>query len=173
MITLMYTQGPRAQIDRKLYKSHMQEILFNYPNLDVRAGSAFDLVFSHPEPSTSNPQTRWGKVEGVKLGTPFIVPSPTEPRIDAPCIQIQERSSNALKSSYVQGHSSLARFTLVSYSHLIPSHYASCSHRDEEIPCWSDERISFDRPQLFPPQSRIPLRSSPNRYTCAPPSGFN
>ncbi|KAL5513976.1 hypothetical protein ACEPAG_2737 [Sanghuangporus baumii] len=37
--------GQRAQIDRKLYKTHMQHELFNYRNLEVRAGSVFDLLF--------------------------------------------------------------------------------------------------------------------------------
>ncbi|KIM44194.1 hypothetical protein M413DRAFT_443223 [Hebeloma cylindrosporum] len=54
--------GPRAQIDRKLYKKHMQSLLFNYPNLEVRAGSVFDLLFD--ESDGGNP---WGKVVGVKL----------------------------------------------------------------------------------------------------------
>ncbi|CAG8753173.1 14764_t:CDS:2, partial [Cetraspora pellucida] len=35
--------GPRAQIDRKLYKKHMQECLFNYPNLTIKAASVYDL----------------------------------------------------------------------------------------------------------------------------------
>ncbi|KAF4565410.1 Mitochondrial Translation Optimization [Pleurotus pulmonarius] len=47
--------GPRAQIDRKIYKRTMQHILFNYPNLDVRAGSVFDLLLDD------------AKVAGVKL----------------------------------------------------------------------------------------------------------
>ncbi|KAG6808489.1 hypothetical protein H0H93_016870 [Arthromyces matolae] len=54
--------GPRAQIDRKLYKTHMQEALHNYPSLDIRAGSVFDLLFDHSDPD------RWGKIRGVKLG---------------------------------------------------------------------------------------------------------
>lgn len=37
-------RGPRAQADRKLYKQAMQEILFNYPNLDVLEGGAEDLI---------------------------------------------------------------------------------------------------------------------------------
>ncbi|KAG6824661.1 hypothetical protein H0H92_006180, partial [Tricholoma furcatifolium] len=56
--------GPRAQIDRKLYKKHMQEALHNYSGLDIRAGSVFDLIFDHSDSSTSD---RWGKISGVKL----------------------------------------------------------------------------------------------------------
>ncbi|KAF8197101.1 glucose inhibited division protein A-domain-containing protein [Pholiota molesta] len=53
--------GPRAQIDRKLYKKNMQELLFSYPSLDIRAGSVFDLLF---DTESDNP---WGKIVGVKL----------------------------------------------------------------------------------------------------------
>jgi tRNA uridine 5-carboxymethylaminomethyl modification enzyme len=42
----------------------MQQILNNYPGLDIRAGSAFDLVFDHSEPSSN----LWGKISGVLLG---------------------------------------------------------------------------------------------------------
>jgi tRNA uridine 5-carboxymethylaminomethyl modification enzyme len=31
--------GPRAQMDRKLYRQNMQQILFNYPNLSILAAS--------------------------------------------------------------------------------------------------------------------------------------
>lgn len=40
----------------------MQELLFNYPGLDIRAGSVFDLLF---DTEADNP---WGKIIGVKLG---------------------------------------------------------------------------------------------------------
>ncbi|KAG1458061.1 hypothetical protein G6F56_006478 [Rhizopus delemar] len=38
--------GPRAQIDRKLYKKHMHEYLKDYPNLTIKAGSVADLVLN-------------------------------------------------------------------------------------------------------------------------------
>lgn len=60
-------QGPRAQIDRKLYKHHMQETLFNYQNLDVRAGSVFDLVLDYTTASTG-PAGPTSAVQGVRLG---------------------------------------------------------------------------------------------------------
>ncbi|KAI0044569.1 glucose-inhibited division protein A subfamily [Auriscalpium vulgare] len=67
--------GPRAQIDRALYKKHMQNTLFNYPNLEARAGSVFDLVFDHSiqpgEPSTS--QRVWGQVQGVRLDSGEVI----------------------------------------------------------------------------------------------------
>ncbi|KAF9039146.1 glucose inhibited division protein A-domain-containing protein [Panaeolus papilionaceus] len=61
--------GPRAQIDRTLYKKHMQGMLFSYPNLDVRAGSVFDLVI---ERSRSDARS-WGKIIGVKLDSGEVI----------------------------------------------------------------------------------------------------
>ncbi|KAG6833327.1 hypothetical protein H0H87_008503 [Tephrocybe sp. NHM501043] len=61
-------RGPRAQIDRTLYKKNMQEALHDYPGLDIRAGSVFDLVFDNSEPS------RWGKISGVKLDSGEVIP---------------------------------------------------------------------------------------------------
>ena len=37
-------QGPRAQIDRSLYKRHIQEIMFDHDSLDVKEGSVEDLI---------------------------------------------------------------------------------------------------------------------------------
>ncbi|KAF8057579.1 glucose inhibited division protein A-domain-containing protein [Lyophyllum atratum] len=62
--------GPRAQIDRNLYKRNMQEVLHNYPNLTIKAGSVFDLVFDHSDSSTSG---RWGEIVGVKLDSGDII----------------------------------------------------------------------------------------------------
>ncbi|KIY43156.1 glucose-inhibited division protein A subfamily [Fistulina hepatica ATCC 64428] len=62
--------GPRAQMDRKLYRKHMQQALFNYPNLDVKAANVHDLLFDHSGPSSGV----WGKVTGVKLESGDIIP---------------------------------------------------------------------------------------------------
>lgn len=40
-------RGPRAQADRKLYRAAVQEILFNYPNLDIREGGVEDLIIEN------------------------------------------------------------------------------------------------------------------------------
>jgi len=37
-------RGPRAQADRKLYRQAMQAILFNQPNLEIKAAAAEDLI---------------------------------------------------------------------------------------------------------------------------------
>jgi len=41
-----HLQGPRAQIDRKLYKREMQAALKNYPNLTIRTANVKESVFS-------------------------------------------------------------------------------------------------------------------------------
>lgn len=62
--------GPRAQIDRKLYKKHMQKVLHEYPNLTIMAGSVSDIVLASdilpPTPGQSSVQ---GEIKGIKLGT--------------------------------------------------------------------------------------------------------
>ncbi|GJF00419.1 tRNA uridine-5-carboxymethylaminomethyl(34) synthesis enzyme MnmG [Phanerochaete sordida] len=60
--------GPRAQIDRKLYKRNMQETLHNYPNLDIRAASVHDLIFDH-----ASADGIWGAVTGVRLDSGEVV----------------------------------------------------------------------------------------------------
>jgi tRNA uridine 5-carboxymethylaminomethyl modification enzyme len=44
-------QGPRAQADRKLYRQAMQEIILNYPNLEVMAGGAGDILIEDDDGS--------------------------------------------------------------------------------------------------------------------------
>ena len=39
-------RGPRAQADRKLYRQAMQDMILNYPNLDVKAAAVEDLVMT-------------------------------------------------------------------------------------------------------------------------------
>ncbi len=47
--------GPRAQIDRKMYRENMQKILLSgdYPNLSVMAASVRDIVFDGDLSQTS------------------------------------------------------------------------------------------------------------------------
>lgn len=56
--------GPRAQIDRKLYKKYMQEELLGYENLDVIEGSAADIVIGREE---NMEEQRQGKITGLRL----------------------------------------------------------------------------------------------------------
>ncbi|KAK2462400.1 hypothetical protein APHAL10511_005706 [Amanita phalloides] len=64
--------GPRAQVDRKLYKRHMQEIIGQYPGLDIKTGSVFDLVFDHSHEAAPGGK-QWGKVIGVRLDSGEVV----------------------------------------------------------------------------------------------------
>ncbi|KIM30631.1 hypothetical protein M408DRAFT_328168 [Serendipita vermifera MAFF 305830] len=56
--------GPRAQIDRKLYKTHMQATLNTYPNLSIKAGSVHDVSFHPPGQCESGAVPR---VSGIRL----------------------------------------------------------------------------------------------------------
>ncbi|KAG8713183.1 Mitochondrial Translation Optimization [Ceratobasidium sp. 395] len=57
--------GPRAQMDRTLYKRAVQAALTQTPNLDLRAASVHDLILE-PFASPSNPLTQQS-VTGVRL----------------------------------------------------------------------------------------------------------
>jgi tRNA uridine 5-carboxymethylaminomethyl modification enzyme len=50
----------------------MQNFLLNYPNLEVRAGSVFDLVFNPTVPPTyesSSSRNAFAAIDGVRLGS--------------------------------------------------------------------------------------------------------
>lgn len=59
--------GPRAQIDRKLYKKHMQELVLSTPNLRVIEAPVEDLVLEELGKG-DNPILKF-KCTGVVLGT--------------------------------------------------------------------------------------------------------
>eukprot|EP01137_Pigoraptor_chileana_P002746 Opistho-2@41998 len=63
--------GPRAQIDRDLYREHMQRTLLSYPNLTVHAMGVEDLVLHDGMPLSGD--ARPG-VSGVKLADGTTVP---------------------------------------------------------------------------------------------------
>ncbi|KAG0380702.1 Mitochondrial Translation Optimization [Mortierella sp. AD032] len=69
--------GPRAQIDRKLYKKHMQKALHEYPNLTIKAGSVSDIVLGAeilpPTPGQNNIQ---GEIKGIKLESGEVIHAP-------------------------------------------------------------------------------------------------
>lgn len=46
----------------------MQDIIFGYHSLDVRAADVSDLVFDHQMASSSSGRSVWGTVTGVRLG---------------------------------------------------------------------------------------------------------
>ncbi|KAG0164567.1 Mitochondrial Translation Optimization [Apophysomyces sp. BC1015] len=68
--------GPRAQIDRKLYKRHLQEFLKGYPNLTIQSGSVADLVFnteSQHEYQETCEKGAVAVVKGVRLESGQII----------------------------------------------------------------------------------------------------
>ncbi len=54
----------------------MQHTLLHYPNLDVRAGSVFDLLLIHTKSPVYVPdssQNVWATIDGIRLGKTFHV----------------------------------------------------------------------------------------------------
>ena len=63
--------GPRAQIDRSLYKQHMREEMMNYPGLDVVKGKVADIVLQREELGDG----KTGKITGVRLESGEVIPT--------------------------------------------------------------------------------------------------
>ncbi|KAL3963694.1 hypothetical protein ACCO45_000698 [Purpureocillium lilacinum] len=65
--------GPRAQIDRGLYKKHMRDELSLYPNLSIILGSVSDIVVStHDSPPVGGAQK---SIAGVRLESGRVLPT--------------------------------------------------------------------------------------------------
>ncbi|XP_072890100.1 protein MTO1 homolog, mitochondrial isoform X4 [Hemitrygon akajei] len=75
--------GLRAQVDRDLYKRHIQEELARIPGLQIREGSVEDLLISEPD------VTRPGKclVRGVRLVS-LLYPTADGTDILSPCVAL-------------------------------------------------------------------------------------
>lgn len=133
-------QGPRAQVDRKLYKRHMQKALHDYPNLDIRSASVHDLIFDN-ETTTNN---AWGKVVGVRLGM-IISTNKVYTMLISVADQNPEKLSLAHKQSSAREPSYPARFISVRASWSWRSNYrtnnakSECIRRNETISCWPHE----------------------------------
>lgn len=65
--------GPRAQIDRALYKTYMKEEMLNYSGLSVLEGSVADIIVDRTEEEGT--KGRYGKIMGVKLESGEIIPT--------------------------------------------------------------------------------------------------
>ncbi|CCG84603.1 protein of unknown function [Taphrina deformans PYCC 5710] len=63
--------GPRAQIDRKLYKRNMQAMIHNYQNLSVIGGAISDLTFASSEEQSSK------RLTGVRLESGEVIMAKT------------------------------------------------------------------------------------------------
>ncbi|KAM7222481.1 Glucose inhibited division protein A domain containing protein [Rhypophila decipiens] len=64
--------GPRAQIDRALYKKYMREELETYPNLSIVLGKVSDIVISENDEPETGAKT---KITGIKLESGEILPT--------------------------------------------------------------------------------------------------
>ncbi|KAF2128469.1 glucose-inhibited division protein A subfamily [Dothidotthia symphoricarpi CBS 119687] len=63
--------GPRAQIDRALYKKYMREEIVGYPNLDVVEGSVADIIVDRTEGVEG--RGSYGNMTGVRLESGEII----------------------------------------------------------------------------------------------------
>ncbi|KAF2484637.1 glucose inhibited division protein A-domain-containing protein [Neohortaea acidophila] len=63
--------GPRAQIDRALYKKHMREEMLNYPGLQVKEGKVADIVVDRSPAALA--EGRHGKITGVRLESGEVI----------------------------------------------------------------------------------------------------
>ena len=66
--------GPRAQIDRALYKKYMREEMVEYKNLAIVEGSVADIILGK---EGQQEKGRHGKITGVKLESGEIIPTST------------------------------------------------------------------------------------------------
>ncbi|KAL4976106.1 glucose inhibited division protein A-domain-containing protein [Aspergillus desertorum] len=66
--------GPRAQIDRELYKNYMREELLTTENLSIVEGKVADIVISKEDIGTG-PAAPAGKIVGVRLETGEVIPT--------------------------------------------------------------------------------------------------
>lgn len=65
--------GPRAQIDRSLYKRYMKEEMLNYEGLSVVEGSVADIIVDQTQDEGT--KGRYGKITGVRLESGEIIPT--------------------------------------------------------------------------------------------------
>jgi tRNA uridine 5-carboxymethylaminomethyl modification enzyme len=64
--------GPRAQIDRALYKKYMKEELTAYENLNIVEGSVADIIV---DKENEQKEDSFGKITGVRLEDGRIIPA--------------------------------------------------------------------------------------------------
>ncbi|KIH90673.1 tRNA uridine 5-carboxymethylaminomethyl modification enzyme [Sporothrix brasiliensis 5110] len=68
--------GPRAQIDRALYKKHMRAELESYPNLSIVEGSVSDIVVAAAD-EKSNTEMARSRITGIRLESGEVLPTST------------------------------------------------------------------------------------------------
>jgi len=66
--------GPRAQIDRDLYKRYMREEILSTPGLSVREGKVADIIVSR-EGIPEDDKVSKGKITGIRLENGQVIPA--------------------------------------------------------------------------------------------------
>ncbi|KIW73125.1 tRNA uridine 5-carboxymethylaminomethyl modification enzyme GidA [Phialophora macrospora] len=66
--------GPRAQIDRDLYKKYMREEMLSTPNLSVVEGKVADIIVSRDN-IDSNDAISQGRITGIRLEDGQVIPA--------------------------------------------------------------------------------------------------
>ncbi|KAK7184327.1 hypothetical protein DPSP01_010504 [Paraphaeosphaeria sporulosa] len=66
--------GPRAQIDRSLYKKYMMEEMLAYKGLSVVEGSVADIIVDRTG-EVGGAGSRYGKITGVRLESGQVIPA--------------------------------------------------------------------------------------------------
>ena len=67
--------GPRAQIDRALYKRYMREEIVGYKGLSVVQGSVADIIVDKSQDPDSVGKGSYGKITGVRLDSGQTIPT--------------------------------------------------------------------------------------------------
>lgn len=133
--------GPRAQIDRTLYKRYMQEELTGYPNLSILLGSVADIVVQREAFEGAEGH---GRITGVKLETGEVIPTS----------QVVITTGTFLGGEIHIGMPSLKSPGLRSWLN---------RYRFSGTPSWKDGRSRYFRPQQVPPRRRLQARSAQDR----------
>ncbi|KIX06411.1 tRNA uridine 5-carboxymethylaminomethyl modification enzyme GidA [Rhinocladiella mackenziei CBS 650.93] len=66
--------GPRAQIDRDLYKKYMREEMLSTPNLSILEGKVADIIVSQDNLNQGDPVSK-GRITGIRLEDGQIIPT--------------------------------------------------------------------------------------------------
>lgn len=66
--------GPRAQIDRDLYKKYMREEMLSTPNLSVVEGKVADIIVSKEKSDLNDPVSQ-GCITGIRLEDGQVIPA--------------------------------------------------------------------------------------------------
>lgn len=145
--------GPRAQVDRKLYKKHMQAELKSTPNLTLLEGSVSDLLID-PISSPVKNSIASGRMQGIALGTTLGL---SELMLESGEI-IQASQIIITTGTFLGGEIHIGILLLW------PS-TSDCS-RIEILSIWSNERASVTQIKSISEVSRLSIGKIKDRNSC-------